>query len=377
MTQILVTSASGTSGSGYGAIIDFSGAGAFIRPFSLDPRVTDPRGLSLDLSGELVYVNSGADRVLALDLRGRVALDSGRIDGLDPGGATFGPDGRYYVGLRRRRTVLAFPPRFDSEGEAVLPDGIVPFPRGFGFGPNGDLYLASGVGPSGEGDNTIVVFDDRKEVRTPRLVDDPELSPLDLAFAPNGNIVVSSEWPFGAMHATATVREYDHSTGAWSAYSRLTPRWGSQSSVDCDSVQTDGSIASGKITLSLSISVRAPTSVSSRSSRDSTARHLAYPVGQNNPSSTADPLMGAWRALDTSLQNPYKSPTLDVVPNPVIWNECAGIQVRWQFLDQAEAASGRWTLEMGLITRRCRAGVDSGSGDGPAGELVGVTPTGG
>ena len=31
-----------------------------------------------------------------------------------------------------------------------------------------------------------------------RLVADPELSPLDLAIAPNGNIVVSSERPFGA-----------------------------------------------------------------------------------------------------------------------------------------------------------------------------------
>ena len=29
-------------------------------------------------------------------------------------------------------------------------------------------------------------------------VRDPELSPLDLAIAPNGNIVVSSEHPFGA-----------------------------------------------------------------------------------------------------------------------------------------------------------------------------------
>jgi sugar lactone lactonase YvrE len=39
------------------------------------------------------------------------------------------------------------------------------------------------------------------------------LSPLDLALAPNGNFVVSSEWPFGAEHATASVREYDPSTG--------------------------------------------------------------------------------------------------------------------------------------------------------------------
>ena len=31
--------------------------------------------------------------------------------------------------------------------------------------------------------------------------------------APNGNIVVSSEWPFGTAEAKATVREYDSSTG--------------------------------------------------------------------------------------------------------------------------------------------------------------------
>jgi hypothetical protein len=213
MMQILVTSASGKNGNGYGAIVGFSNPGAFMKPFSLDPRITDPRGLTLDLSGELVYVNSGSDRVLALDQRGEVALDSGRIKGLDPGGAMFGPDGRYYLGLRQRRTILALPPHLDNEGEAVLPDGIVSFPRGFGFGADGDLYLASGVGPSGEGDNTIAVFDHLGALRTPHLVDDPELSPLDLALAPNGNIVVSSEWPFGAKHATASVREYDQSTG--------------------------------------------------------------------------------------------------------------------------------------------------------------------
>ena len=139
---------------------------------------------------------------------------SGRIDDLDPGGAVFGPDGRYYIGLRRRRTILALPPRLDRIEEAILPDRIVPFPRGFGFGRDGDLYLASGVGPSGEGENTIAVFDHRGTLRTPRLVDDPELSPLDLVLAPNGNIIVSSEWPFGARHATSSVREYDHRTGA-------------------------------------------------------------------------------------------------------------------------------------------------------------------
>ena len=85
MTSVLVTSASGASGDGYGAILGFTSDGALIGPLSQDRRITDPRGLSQDPSGEFVYVNSGDDRVLALDRRGKVVLDSGRIDGL--GGA--------------------------------------------------------------------------------------------------------------------------------------------------------------------------------------------------------------------------------------------------------------------------------------------------
>jgi hypothetical protein len=44
-------------------------------------------------------------------------------------------------------------------------------------------------------------------------VEDPELSPLDLTVAPNGNVVVSSERPFGALDAVTTVREYDPGSG--------------------------------------------------------------------------------------------------------------------------------------------------------------------
>jgi DNA-binding beta-propeller fold protein YncE len=139
--------------------------------------------------------------------------DSGRIRGLDPGGGEFGPDGRYYVTMRRQRTIRALPAALDEEGEFLLPEGIVPFPRGFGFGHDGRLYLASGVAPSGKGDNTIAVFDRSGTLRTPRLVTDPKLSPLDLKLAPNGNIVVASEWPFGAPDAVTSVREYDAATG--------------------------------------------------------------------------------------------------------------------------------------------------------------------
>jgi DNA-binding beta-propeller fold protein YncE len=212
MTQILVTSASGANGAGYGTLLGFSADGKLAGPFSGDPRISDPRGLSLSPAGDLVYVTSGDDRVLALDLDGNVALDSGSRPGLDAGGGTFAPDGRYCVTLRRRGTILALPPRLDAEGELLLADGAVPFPRGFGF-IGGQLYLSSGIGPTGEGDNTISAFDRDGRPASPRLVSDPELSPLDLAITPSGTLVVSSEWPFGSPGAVATIREYDPSTG--------------------------------------------------------------------------------------------------------------------------------------------------------------------
>ncbi len=145
-------------------------------------------------------------------MAGKVVRDTGVIAGLNPGGGAFGPDGRYYVGLRDARTVLALPPNLNSPGEPVLPHGIVPFPRGFGFNAEGELFLSSGVGPDGKGDDTIVAFSGDR-TRAVRLVEDPELSPLDLAVAPNGNVVVSSEHPFGTLDAVTTIREYDPESG--------------------------------------------------------------------------------------------------------------------------------------------------------------------
>jgi DNA-binding beta-propeller fold protein YncE len=213
MRRILVTSASGANGDGYGTVLSFSVGGILAGPFSDDPRITDPRGMSLSPAGDLVYVTSGDDRVLALDKNGSVTLDSGRKEGLDGGGGTFAPDGRYCLTLRRRGTILALPPQLDADGEPLLPDGSVPFPRGFGFGQDGLLYLSSGIGPSGEGDNTVAIFDRDGRLRNAQLISDTELSPLDLTIAPDGNLVVSSEWPFGSPSASATIRIYDPSTG--------------------------------------------------------------------------------------------------------------------------------------------------------------------
>jgi hypothetical protein len=210
---LLVTSASGASGNGFGALLAFESDGSLRGTFIDDDRIDDPRGLAVDPKENLLFLNSGADQVLAVSVDRRVVRDTGRIEGLNPGGGNFGPDGRYFVGLRSKRTIIAFSASLDGPGEHVLPPGVVPFPRGFAFGHDGRLFLASGIGPNGRGDNAIMAFTPGAPMQPHRLVTDHELSPLDLAIAPNGNIVVSSEHPFGAMDAVTSVREYDTRDG--------------------------------------------------------------------------------------------------------------------------------------------------------------------
>ena len=112
---------------------------------SEDRRIVDPRGLAVAPREQLVLVNS-SDRVLALDAEGKVVRETGVIEGLNPGGGTFGPDDRYYIGLRTARTILALPVSpgaagqpwrcrsalalpvsLNNAGEPALPAGIVPF----------------------------------------------------------------------------------------------------------------------------------------------------------------------------------------------------------------------------------------------------------
>jgi hypothetical protein len=177
---LLVTSATGLNGDGYGELLAFDPDGKRLGTFSEDVRIADPRGLAIHPDEQLLFLNSGTNRVLALDSRGKVVRDSGPIEALNAGGGVFGPDHRYHVGLRSARTIMAFPSGLDAPGEHVLTPGIVPFPRGFGFGRDGRLFLASGIGPNGDGDDTIVVFTPGKRTSPSVLVADRELSPLDL-----------------------------------------------------------------------------------------------------------------------------------------------------------------------------------------------------
>lgn len=210
---LLVTSASGANGDGFGALLAFDLDGTPRGTFISDDRIVDPRGLAVDPNENLLFLNSGADRVLAISSHGRIVRDTGRIEGLNPGGGNFGPDGRYFVGARSARTIVALSTSLNATVEYLFPPRVVPFPRGFAFGHDGRLFLASGIGPNGQGDNIITAFTPGTPTQPSRLVADPELSPLDLAIAPNGNIVVSSEHPFGAVDAVTSVREYDPTDG--------------------------------------------------------------------------------------------------------------------------------------------------------------------
>jgi len=194
-------------------LLAFDRTGRSLGGFTSDLRISDPRGLAVAEQNELLYLNSGSDRILALDRHGKVVRDSGPVPELNPGGGAFGPDGRYYVGLRSARTIMAISPTLDGARERILPTGIVPFPRGFAFSGNGTLFLSSGVDPNGDGDNTIVAFAHGLNRKPTQLVFDPELSPLDLTVASNGNLLVSSEHPFGSPNAVTSVREYGAADG--------------------------------------------------------------------------------------------------------------------------------------------------------------------
>ena len=209
--QIVVSSASGANGNGLGEVLRFQLDGTRDSPFAQSSGIVDPRGLHVHPDGRHLFVNSGDDRVLLLDTEGRVTAATPRIPGLNPGGGVVAPDGRYCVGSRTMGTVVAFPSDLRGPGELILPRNVVALPRGFAFAPDRGLFLASGASAAGEGTGRILLVAPNRDSEV--FVEDPELSPLDMTLAPNGNVLVSSEVPFGAPSARGTVREYEWGSG--------------------------------------------------------------------------------------------------------------------------------------------------------------------
>jgi len=84
---LLVTSASGANGNGFGALLAFESDGRLCGTFIDDDRIVDPSGLAVDPKEKLLFLNSGSDRVLAISSQGSVVRDTGQIEGLNLGGA--------------------------------------------------------------------------------------------------------------------------------------------------------------------------------------------------------------------------------------------------------------------------------------------------
>jgi DNA-binding beta-propeller fold protein YncE len=211
--RIVVTSAGGANGNGQGTLLAFGLNGRSLGPFAPDAGIVDPRGLHLHPDGRHLYVANGDDRVLLLDERGALVASTAPMERLNPGGVVIAPDGRCCVTARTLRTIVAFSGDLSGPGVPLLPYDVVEFPRGFAFSSDGGLFLAAGATGSSDGAGTILAVSAAPERRKTRLLEDAELSPLDLTLAPNGNIVVNSEVPFGSEVAATSVREYDVRTG--------------------------------------------------------------------------------------------------------------------------------------------------------------------
>ena len=72
---LLVTSAAGANGNGYGTLLAFDLNGRPLGAFSGDSRIADPRGLAVDRDEGLVFLSSGTDRVWALDPSSSISGD--------------------------------------------------------------------------------------------------------------------------------------------------------------------------------------------------------------------------------------------------------------------------------------------------------------
>jgi hypothetical protein len=214
--DLLVTSASYGTGPVSNGVFRFNPvSGQLLGPFGCGAKIVDPRGIRLNPKGDHVVVSNGDDKLLVFDAKsGGYFGELPSVPGLNPGGSKFGKDGRFYVGSRSQRRVIAIDVLKHTPPETFILGTYVTFPRGLAVAPTGELYLASGTDPvTGEGQNTILRFTEDGKFDGTFKVEDPRLSPTDTEVAPSGNLLSASEFPFKSPDAVTTVREYDKATG--------------------------------------------------------------------------------------------------------------------------------------------------------------------
>lgn len=213
--DVVVTSA---ANNGNSAALRFDGlTGRFIGEFPIGGGLTDPRDIVLESPEQsTVLINSGDDNVLRFQADDGTFIESFiEFPNLNGGGAVFGQNENYYVGARSLGAILEFNGETGEFVDEFIPSEAVDFPRGFVFGSDENFYLGNGADPAtGSGGGSINQYDGvTGELLNSNFVNDPELSPLDVINGLDGNLYVSSEFPFGSDEATGTVRIYDIDDG--------------------------------------------------------------------------------------------------------------------------------------------------------------------
>jgi WD40 repeat protein len=217
-TEVLVSSA---ATGGNNQVLRFSGkTGRFLGVFTCGRNADDPRGMRQRPPNKaVIYINSANDEVLAYSaVSGEFLGVFAQFSGLNGGAGVFGPDFNYYVGSRTLQSIV----RFDGKTGAFIDNfvslGTVKFVRGFDFASDGNLYIANGAPPGPNSGGTILQVDGKTgDILNPHFVEDSQLAPLDLVIGPDGQIYVSSEFPFGQTNSHGTVRRYDPATGKLTA----------------------------------------------------------------------------------------------------------------------------------------------------------------
>ena len=236
------------------AVLQYNGtSGAFQAVFASQD-LGSPRGVVFGPDGDLYVVDGGPgsdgtdasverfDGQTGAFLSDFVAPGSGGI--AHPGFEVFGPDGNLYVGDVHSGRIL----RYDGTTGAPLPGagntgadfvaaaaGGLDAPQGMVFGPDGNLYVASGNfftapdGPAYKGDDPpgAVLKFEGPTGPTPGAFLGTFIAggsgglanPLGLLFGPDGDLYVSSCVKSGDVYKaeahTSVVLRYDGTTGAF------------------------------------------------------------------------------------------------------------------------------------------------------------------
>ncbi len=170
-----------------------------------------PDGLAIGSDGNL-YIASGS-LIARCSLDGKPLPSAGQNGNVfahggnlvAASGLTFGPDGNLYVASQSLGQVLRYDGRSGAYMDVFVKSNIMAASQ-IAFGPDGNLYVASVGGPAFDAAGGYVArFDGATGEFLDKFAPDAK-GAMGLAFAPNGELFVSSYW-------TNKITRYDSKTG--------------------------------------------------------------------------------------------------------------------------------------------------------------------